>query len=78
VYIPGYNWSYSLYRTNIPTRDEQTFGPTFFIGKTVPGLKLTVPPAAGETVEASYAIELPFKTENNLLRFTCSIQLQRG
>lgn len=78
VYIPGYNWSYSLVRTNIPTRDGQSFGTSFFIGKTVPGLKLTTPPAAGETVEASYSIDLPFKTENNLLRFTCSIQLQRG
>lgn len=77
VYIPGYTWNYSLYRTTT-TRDGASYGTTFFIGKTVPGLKLTNPPALGETITASYAIECPFKTENNLLRFTCSIQLQRG
>lgn len=80
VYIPGYTWSYSIltsYSSSL-SRDGQTYLPTFFLGKTVPGLKLTTPPAAGETIEASYAIEYPFKTENNLLRFTCSIQLQRG
>lgn len=80
VYIPSYNWSYTILtsRSSISARDEQSFKPSFFLGKTVPGLKLTNPPAAGETIEASYAIEYPFKTANNLLRFTCSIQLQRG
>lgn len=80
VYIPGYTWSYSIltsYSTTL-SRDGLGYLPTFFLGKTVPGLKLTNPPAAGETIEASYAIEYPFKTANNLLRFTCSIQLQRG
>jgi hypothetical protein len=80
VYIPSYTWSYSIltsYSSSL-NRDGQTFLPTFFLGKTVPGLTLTNPPAAGETITASYAIEYPFKTANNLLRFTCSIQLQRG
>jgi len=77
VYIPGYNWSYSIIRSSI-LRDGQSYCCTFFLGKSVPGLKLTNPPAAGETITASYAIEYPFKTANNLLRFTCSIQLQRG
>ena len=81
VYIPGYNWTYQIYSsyTSVPTRDGQTNRyATFFLGKTVPGLTLTNPPAAGETITASYSIEYPFKTANNLLRFTCSIQLQRG
>lgn len=80
VYIPSYTWSYSIltsYSSSL-NRDGQTFLPTFFLGKTVPGLTLTNPPAAGETITASYSIEYPFKTANNLLRFTCSIQLQRG
>ncbi len=77
LYIPSYNWSYSIIRSSI-LRDGQSYCCTFFLGKSVPGLKLTNPPAAGETITASYAIEYPFKTENNLLRFTCSIQLQRG
>lgn len=74
----SYNWSYSLYYQSLPTRDGQSFGTTFFLGKTVPGLKFTEPPVAGAAITANFAIEYPFKTENNLLRFTYSIQLQRG
>ncbi len=77
VYIPSYNWSYAL-TTGTNTRDEQAFGTTFFLGKTVPGLKFTTPPANGAAIEASYQLELPFKTSNNLLRFTCSLLLSRG
>ncbi|HOT60202.1 MAG TPA: hypothetical protein PLJ83_11125 [Spirochaetales bacterium] len=77
VFIPSYNWSYGL-TTGTNTRDEQAFGTTFFLGKTVPGLKFTTPPANGAAIEASYQLELPFKTSNNLLRFTCSLLLSRG
>ena len=74
----NYNWTYNLYYQSFPLRDGQSFGTTFFLGKTVQGLKFTEPPAPGAAITASYALEYPFKTENNLLRFTCSIQLQRG
>jgi hypothetical protein len=77
LYIPSYNWSYAL-NTSTSTRDEQAFGTTFFLGKTVPGLRFTTPPANGAAIEASYQLELPFKTSNNLLRFTCSLLLSRG
>ncbi|OGO89694.1 MAG: hypothetical protein A2Y15_04390 [Clostridiales bacterium GWF2_36_10] len=77
VFIPSYNWSYAL-TTGTNTRDEQALGTTFFLGKTVPGLKFTTPPANGAAIEASYQLELPFKTSNNLLRFTCSLLLSRG
>lgn len=77
VFIPSYNWSYGL-TTGTNTRDEQAFGTTFFLGKTVPGLKFITPPASGAAIEASYQLELPFKTSNNLLRFTCSLLLSRG
>ena len=73
-----YNWTYNLYYQSFPTRDGQSFGSTFFLGRTVPGLTFTEPPATGAAITASFAIEYPFKTENNLLRFTYSIQLQRG
>jgi hypothetical protein len=43
----SYNWTYNLYYQSFPTRDGQSFGSTFFLGKTVPGLKFTTPPAAG-------------------------------
>lgn len=74
----SYNWTYNLYYQSFPTRDGQSFGSTFFLGKTVPGLKFTTPPAAGASITASFALEYPFKTANNLLRFTYSVQLQRG
>ena len=74
----SYNWTYNLYYQSFPTRDGQSFGTTFFLGKTVPGLKFTIPPAAGASITASFALEYPFKTANNLLRFTYSVQLQRG
>lgn len=77
VFIPSYNWSYGL-TTGTNTRDEQAFGTTFLLGKSVPGLKFTTPPANGAAIEASYQLELPFKTSNNLLRFTCSLLLSRG
>jgi fluoride ion exporter CrcB/FEX len=74
----SYNWTYNLYYQNLPTRDGQSYGSTFFLGKTVPGLKFTAPPAAGAAITANFALEYPFKTSNNLLRFTYSVQLQRG
>lgn len=74
----SYNWTYNLYYQNLPTRDGQGYGSTFFLGKTVPGLKFTTPPPAGAAITASFALEYPFKTSNNLLRFTYSVQLQRG
>ncbi len=74
----SYNWTYNLYYQSFPTRDGQSFGATFFLGKTVPGLKFIIPPAAGASITASFALEYPFKTANNLLRFTYSVQLQRG
>ncbi len=74
----SYNWTYSLYYQSFPTRDGQSFGSTFFLGKTVPGLKFTTPPPAGAAIDATYSLEYPFKTANNLLRFTYSIVLQRG
>lgn len=72
------NWTYSLYYQSFPTRDGQSFGSTFFLGKTVLGLKFTTPPPAGAAIDATYSLEYPFKTANNLLRFTCSIVLHGG
>ncbi|MDD4688504.1 MAG: hypothetical protein PHE51_02005 [Eubacteriales bacterium] len=78
VYIPSYSWSYSLVASSTPTRDEQAFGTSFFLGKTVPGLKFLSPPANGAIIEASYQIDRPYKTPNNILRFTCSLVFERG
>jgi hypothetical protein len=78
VFIPSYNWSYNLYYTSLPVRDGLSYGSTFFLGKTVLGIKFTTPPSAGMAIDATYSLEYPFKTSNNLLRFTYSIVLQRG
>ncbi|MGI6121792.1 MAG: hypothetical protein ACOYH0_05810 [Saccharofermentanales bacterium] len=80
VYIPGYSWTYYLfYQNNLGNRDGTShIYSTFFLGKSVPGLRLMTPPANGEAVEVSYTLDIPFKTSNNILKMTCSIQLQRG
>lgn len=81
VYIRNYSWNYYFYySSNGPgTRDNVSHvKSTFFLGKSVPGLRLHTAPQAGETIEASYKIDIPYKTENNLMRMTCSVVLQRG
>lgn len=80
VYVADSSWTYDLYySTIIGTRDNNDLPKSsFFLGKSVPGLKLAVPPAPGETVEVSYTLDTPYKSENNILRMTCTIQLQRG
>ena len=81
VYIPNYSWTYSLYYqgSTLGTRDNTSvIKSSFFLGRSVPGLTLVTAPQSGETVEASYKLEVPYKTANNLMRITCSIQLQRG
>lgn len=70
VYIKGSSWSYYLESGNSLTGRDNTTNVrgTFFLGKSVPGLKLKTPPAPGETVEVSYKLDVPFKTANNLMR----------
>lgn len=69
IYIPDYNWTFNL---------SNSYYQYIMLGKTKPGLSFINPPEDGASIDASYLIEYPFKTENNLLRFTYSIQLQRG
>lgn len=83
VFVKGanntiYNWTYYLYNSNLSEYQGQVFRSTFFLGRSVPGLMFDEPVAAGKTITASYLLDHPYKTENNLLRFTYSIQLQRG
>lgn len=81
AYIKNLSWTYYLYyyNSNLGTRDGTThIKSSFFLGKSVPGLKLKTAPAAGETVEASYKLDVPYKTSNNIMRITGSVVLQRG
>lgn len=81
VFIPNYSWNYYFYYYNsgMGTRDNTThIKSSFFLGKSVPGLVLHTAPADGQTVEASYKIDIPFKTVNNLMRISGSVVLQRG
>ena len=64
--------------SEFPDKGRTELRLNLLLGKTVPGLKFTTPPAAGASITASFALEYPFKTANNLLRFTYSVQLQRG
>lgn len=80
IYIKDSNWTYYLYYDgSLGSRDGSNASKaSFFLGKNVPGIALKTPPAAGETVAASYKLDMPYKTPNNILRMTCSIKLQRG
>ena len=82
MYSKGNTWYYYLFKDNtLGWRDNTPANyvkGTFFLGKSVPGLKLKNPPAAGETVEVSYKLDVPYKTENNIIRMTFSVALQRG
>jgi hypothetical protein len=60
-------------------RDGQTIlSPHLLPRKNSARFEADQPSGSRRDDQASYAIEYPFKTANNLLRFTCSIQLQRG
>ena len=78
VYIPSYSWSFSLQLGPSAVRDSHTFGTTFFLGKVAPGLTFTTAPAAGAAIEASFTLNYPYKTANNLLKFTASLMFSRG
>lgn len=78
VYIPSYSWSYALQFYNLPTRDSLATGTTFFLGKVTPGLVFTSAPQAGAAIEASFTLSHPYKTANNLLKFTASLAFTRG
>ena len=77
IFVQGVDWHVSLNRYGT-AREGLGFGTSFFLGKTVPGLRFINPPAENANIEIKYFIEYPFKTPNNLLRFTMSIKLQRG
>ena len=78
VYIPSYSWSYSLQLSPSTVRDSHTYGTTFFLGKVTSGLTFVTAPAAGAAIEASFTLNYPYKTENNLLKFTASLVFTRG
>lgn len=89
VYNPQRSWTYSFLNINSYAPGQVTFAfgkrdgvervyASFFLGKVVPGLHLNTAPADGEAVEATYALTTPYKTANNILRMTCTVQLSRG
>jgi len=79
VYSNGKTWTYGFRTSNISYRENSAEScSTFGIGKSVPGLIFTTPPADGKAVDASFKINVPYKTVNNLMRFTCTVQMARG
>lgn len=77
VYIAGYSWSYSFYG-NSGTRDgvDGVYA-SFFLGRTKPALRFVNAPANGAVITASYDLDVPYKTENNLIRIMVVISLNR-
>lgn len=76
IYPTSGTWNASL--TGYATLDSVSTGAYIFLGKTTPGLVLNSAPAQNAVIQASYKLTEPYKTSNNLIRFTCTIQFQRG
>jgi len=76
IYPTSGNWSPTF--TSSWDISGISTGAFIFLGKTVPGLILNAAPAVDSVVQASYKIDVPYKTANNLLRIACTVQLQRG
>lgn len=47
-----------------------------FLGFKLPGLVFTEAPAEGDVISADYSIDIPYKTANNILRASFTINLQ--
>ena len=76
VYISGYTWSYSF--SGSTTLDGcESITASFFLGETKPGLHFVNAPANGTVITASYDLDVPYKTENNIIRITVVISLNR-
>jgi len=76
VYLSGQSWTYSAGTS--ASLDGVTTGASFYLGKSVPGLHFITPPASGLAVQASYNIDIPYKTSNNKLTFQWAWQIGRG
>ena len=78
IYWTGKTYNLRLDQTLADHDGISGINAILYLGRSVPGLHFTTPPAAGARIEASYLLNVPFKTENNLMRIACSVQLQRG
>lgn len=77
IWSNGQTWVY-YYAEEYTIEKDARVTCTFFLGYTTPGLKFTTPPAQNSVITASYNLDRPFKTSNNLVRLGITLQLQRG
>ncbi len=77
IWSNGQTWVYD-YAQEYTIENGVRVTCTFFLGYTTPGLKFTTPPAQNSVITASYNLDRPFKTSNNLVRLGITLQLQRG
>lgn len=76
VFIPNTTWSYS-FNGSSTVDGTANVGAAFYLGETHPSLHFTTPPATGSVITASYDLEVPYKTENNIIRITIVVSLNR-
>ena len=77
VYISGYTWSYYFNESSSTLDGVESIRATFFLGRTAPALHFMTAPAQDSIITATYDIEVPYKTSNNLMRLTVVISLNR-
>lgn len=61
--------------TNSATASRE---PYFSLGMTDPGLHFVTAPAAGSQITADYVMDIPYKTANNAMALSVTLQLGRG
>ena len=78
IYIPNYSWKYDLRECIHAARDGGMGSYAYwFLGKTKPALHFNTPPAQDAVITATFDLDVPFKTENNLIRITIVVTFNR-
>lgn len=68
-YVNGYTMEVGGYRSDIPAKDGQPkISNRFALGYTGHTVTFATAPTAGTVITATYDVEIPYKTEHNLLR----------
>ena len=70
IFVPSYTWTVALNSgTSVKDGGIATTN-KMALGYTGPAIRFVNPPADGAVVSASYCIDIPYKTANNLIRYT--------
>ena len=79
IYVSNYTWNQRLENSqDYRNLDGTSTAAKVFLGRAATSLHFTNPPAADSIITANYQLDVPYKTENNLIRISVVITLGRG